>query len=179
MDKLSQLGLTKKSLVLLITSALILVGIFFFFILPVTSEINSLHSDTKDLEAKIQAQEALQPLYAKLEKKLGQDFRQDLALEDLNKDAPSLSIENAAKELEALATTASLTEPSFSPVPNSLTDNRQELLLEGALRGEHQDFRNFLLKLIAWDHFSHLEILEILGRQDSTEYELQIWLNID
>ncbi|MFO7802556.1 MAG: hypothetical protein R6U22_08380 [Desulfohalobiaceae bacterium] len=178
MDKLGQIGLTRKSLILLLASAVILAVITFFFILPVRSEIASLQTKAENLEAKIQDQEALQPLYAKLEKKLDQGFRQELDLEDFDKEFVSLDIEDAAQELETMAETAGLSQSTFSPVPNSLTENEQEILLEGDLEGEPQDFRRFLLKLIAWDNFSHLEVLEVFGRQDSTEYELQIWLNI-
>ncbi|MGM0760491.1 MAG: hypothetical protein ACQEUB_12405 [Thermodesulfobacteriota bacterium] len=109
---------------------------------------------------------------------MDQDFRQEIHLEDSDNDFVPLDIEDAGQELETMAQTAGLKQSTFSPVPKSLTDNKQELLLEGTLRGEHQDFRRFFLELIAWDNFSHLQLLEVFGRQESTEYELQIWLNI-
>ncbi|ACV69276.1 hypothetical protein [Desulfohalobium retbaense] len=178
MEKLGQIGLTKKSLALLLASALILLFIFLFFILPTKSEISALQSKSKKLASKIEFHQSLQPLYSNLNKKTKTTNRRINTFKEFKKGFTPLHIENAAAKIETMAKAVGLTDALFFPVPMSLSGKKKKLLVEGSFRGNPLDFRIFFLKLIAWENFSNLEALEVFGRQSRTEYGIQFWLTI-
>ncbi|WP_291323590.1 hypothetical protein [Desulfonatronospira sp.] len=178
MGGLDQAGLSRRSMGLLFIGVVALALIVLFFILPLRSNVISLQSEVDELRARIQEQQILQPIYVDLLARLDDSTGKQFALEGLDRDFLPLEIMDAPEKLEAMAENAGLRRYTFYPVPESLTDNSQVLLLEGGLIGAYPDFRSFLLELLAWDNFNRLELLEVRGRKEGTEFEILIWLNI-
>ena len=179
MSKLKEIGLSRQSLGFILGSLLALGLLIFLGILPARTEINRLEAEAEQLQARIQEQEILHPLYSDLENALQeQEILEEIIIEEEGKPN-AVDVDNAADLMLDIAGKSGLEDSSFSPSPESLADNSDRLLVKGAITGDYHRFREFLVRLTSWNYFDYLELLEVHSQEDGDLYELQVWLNLE
>lgn len=178
MSRLSQVGLSKRAIVFIIICLVLLGLIVVLGILPNKMEKAGLESEAAILEARLEEQRILYPLYAGIRDRLDHKSEMETILDKMDQDFGPVHIDNASEMLSFMAGQVGMDKYSFSPVPESLTRNSDQLLLEGQLSGEYEIFRAFLLKLTAWENFSRLELLEVQSREQVPGYNILVWMTI-
>lgn len=179
MSRLDQIGLSRKSLASLL-GALFLLALFgALTIFPALRELESLRAKSQRLEGKIEAQEILTPVYISLQEKLKQEMEIEKFIREKEQEITPSNIDKALEILFSMAQSSGLDKINFSLEPGSLSGDSDLLLMTGELSGQYQDFQDFFLQLIAWEHLDHLEQIEIQGQEASTGYKLRFWVSID
>lgn len=179
MSKLKEIGLSRQSLGFILGSLLALGLLIFLGILPARTEINRLEAEAEQLQARIQEQEILHPLYSDLENALEeQEILEEIIIEEEG-EPNTVDVDNAADLMLDIAGKSGLEDSSFSPSPESLAVNSDRLLVNGELTGDYHNFREFLVRLVSKNYFEHMEILEVHSQADADLYQLQAWLKLD
>jgi Tfp pilus assembly protein PilO len=176
--RLDQAHFSRKSLLSIAVSLILLALIVALGIWPARSETDRLKAKARDLEARLERQKVFAPLHANLRQKLDQENPLETVLATLPPVRTPLTVDNAAEVLGAMGMAAGMTESHFVPVPVSLTETANRLLVEGHLEGRYPLFRHFLLTLSALPSFEHLELLQIESQARAPRYTVRVWLHL-
>ncbi len=178
MKKFNRLKISTWAVVFVAASVVVLGLMVIPGILPMRMEKAALDREADRLEAMIEEQRILHPLYAGIKKKLNQKSGLETVIEKAGRYEGPLHIDNAPELLGSMAGSAGLVEARFTPVPESVTRVSGRLLVEGGLKGAHRSFREFLLNLSSYENFNHLELLEIQSKDQGREYTIRVWMSI-
>jgi Tfp pilus assembly protein PilO len=178
MNKLDQARFSRRSLLSIAVCLILLALIVALGIGPARSETDRLQVKARDLEAQLESQKVFAPLQAKLRQKLDQKGPLETVLATLPPLRTPLTVDNAAQVLGAMGGAAGMSESHFVPVPVSVTETADRLLVEGRLEGEYPLFRHFLLTLSALPSFEHLELLQIESQARAPRYTVRVWLSM-
>lgn len=175
-----EISANRRAIAYILFSAIMLGAMIAVGILPTRSRIDDTGQQKQQLKASIEKQEIFHPLYQSLKKKT-EEIRQPETVTAGNPIARqrSMSIDNAAGVLEAMAESAGIKNHSFSPAPGSMEKHDNGLLVNGRLGGGYLDFREFLINMVTADGFDRLEMLEAKSGTRHPEYTLRIWLRIE
>ncbi|MFP3998614.1 MAG: hypothetical protein ACLFUN_02120 [Desulfobacterales bacterium] len=180
MNQWLEIGANRRAVAYILFSAVMLGVLIAAGILPTRSQITETRQEAKELEARIEEQKIFHPLYKSLRQKIKNN--QDPA--EQKKDNPimperSLNIDNAAEILTSMAESAEMETSSFSPVPASMKEDSDRLLVHGRLQGDYGNLRQFLIGLVASPACESLEMLEAASTTHHPEYRLRLWLEIE
>lgn len=175
-----EISANRRVIAYILFSAIMLGTMIAVGILPTRSQIADTGRQARQLKANIEKQKIFHPLYQSLKKKT-EETRQPEAFTAGNQIARprSVSIDNAAGVLEAMAESAGMKSYSFSPVPGSMEKHDNRLLIHGRLGGGYLDFREFLISMVTAEGFDRLEMLEAKSGTRHPDYTLRIWLRIE
>ncbi|RQD63138.1 MAG: hypothetical protein D5R98_05440 [Desulfonatronovibrio sp. MSAO_Bac4] len=176
MKNLYLVNLPRKTWLILFAGIALIIFLAVSFIMPLSRENNVMAVELARLEAAIEEQKILYPLYAALLGKLNTKQGFDLSDKEKTKGFDKINVDNASDVLKALANSAGFREYHFAPVPESISSNFDFLLLEGSAKGEYDKLRVFLTKVSLLTNFEHLEMLEILSRVDGLSYSMRLWI---
>lgn len=179
MRGLKHISHSRRAVYLILGGIILVAAIVFLGILPTRMEIQRLDQEAIDLRAGIEEQKLLYPLYASLLRKVDDKSDFEMLIEELGHEPEPVNVDNAAGIFSRMAQSAGMNEAYFTPVPESLTREAGTLLMDGNLKGELDNFRDFLLKVSSWEYFSRFELLEIQSRIHGSEYNLRMWMSIN
>ncbi len=178
MSRWKQIGLSRPSLSIILGGIVLLVAIVLLGILPAKQEALGLKAEAGTLEAEIEEQRILFPLYAGLVRELEQKREIEKIFEEMDRETDPVTVDNSARLLTGMALKAGMEEASFTLVPESLARDSSMMLVEGNLRGEYQSLREFILSLSSWENFNHLELLEVQSRRGGYSYKVTVWMMV-
>ncbi len=184
MSRWHEVKANRRALAYIVFSVVVLALIVLGGILPARKQAVQMEEKTRQLEAEIESQQILQPVYKLLAEKsrqkgkLPDEITEENSSRDSSSDMP-LDIESVRLILAAMAGEAGIPESRFSPVPGSLADDSDLLLVEGRLRGENPALRTFLLDLSVMDSFYGIEALSARATPADPEYRMRIWMHVD
>lgn len=170
----------RRALVYILFSAVVLGAIFFAGISPAKKQTARIQVEALELEARIEQQRVLKPLYARLQESMahGRDLTEILPASPGAGEA-RFSIHTASLALADMAGSSGLYERRFTPVPASAARDSDVLLVNAVLQGPYDHFRDFLLTLVTSPAFHSLESLAIRATTADPEYRLKVWIKID
>ncbi|MCF8109863.1 MAG: hypothetical protein K9J85_00085 [Desulfobacteraceae bacterium] len=180
MTRWIEISANRRAIAYILFSAVILGAMIAFGILPTGHQITKTRQQAQRLETGIEEQKIFQPLYQSLKQKTENAEKPEAITESgpIAKNR-NLNIDNAAGILAAMAESAGMQYSSFSPVPGSMEEKENRLLVHGMLRGNYTDFRNFLISLVTSPACENLELLEAKSTSSHPEYRLRLWLAIE
>jgi hypothetical protein len=153
------------------------IGIIVVGVIPTFTEIQETELEIERLQADLQQQETLQPLFLSLQERRGRTppngvhlaAREPLEIDDLAA-LPYL--------FEALARTSGLSLVSATPQVRSLRDGREMLRIDTRMRGEFQTFNALMNRLNQMPFVEAIESLGINVVETGQEINLSVWLAI-
>ncbi|MFW6178783.1 MAG: hypothetical protein ACOC43_10540 [Desulfohalobiaceae bacterium] len=173
-----QIAANRRVLAYLLFTLVVLGAMLALGILPAKQELSDLEQEKERLQANIEEQEVLRPLYQELQQKLqDRELDQDLDLDQ--ESSQELDIDSAKQILDSLADDSELQQASFTPRPETLQQETGLLLIQGELQGEYQNFQKFLHALLVHPDLSNLGRLQISSTSEEPEYALQIWMQVE
>jgi len=180
MNRWHDISANRRALAYILFSVIVLGAMILGGIAPVKKQTAALRDEAVVLDARIETQEALQPVYREL-----MEARREA--ERLKKRLPAPEtekrripgIDTAAAHLSQMAADAGVQDARFSPAPDSVAADSDLLLIDGALQGQYGNFRVFLSALTASPGFSSLESLVVRSTTSDPEYRLKIWMEIE
>lgn len=173
-----EISANRRSLAYILFSAVVLGAMLMLALLPARREFAEMQKQQKQLKAAIEAQKIFQPLYLRLREKKEQVDGLKASVPQGKAPKRPITVDGAAQALRAAAKSAGMAEALFFPVPASIDQEEDLLLMEGEIRGKYQNFRDFLITLAAWPAFDRIEEIEIQGGTKYPEYRLKIWMRI-
>ncbi len=184
MGRWHEVKANQRALAYIVFSAAALALIVFIGILPVRKQAVQMEDKARRLEAEIESQKILRPVYSLIAEKSQQKEQLPEGIAEKNPHrnlfaGMPVDIESLRLILGAMAGEAGMAESRFSPVPGSLADDSDLLLVEGRLRGENPALRQFLLDLAAADSFHGIEALSARATPADPEFRMRIWMHVD
>ena len=146
--------------------------------LPSVKEKADLELRLAQLRDESRAQQILVPLRLQLERAEASETEFEVMMRSIEPALEGMSVDGASQMLSSLASRHALDKASFTPIPTSLLAQRGELLVEGRMMGSLQDFRDFLLVVLASPTVRGLELVEIQSRDGLPEFRVRIWLSV-
>ena len=178
MNRWHELSANRRALGYILFSVIVLGAMFIGGIAPVKKETAEIEINAAGLEARIQKQKILQPIYLRLIETQQQinDLKENLP-DDQWRNEFNFDVNTSPGVLSDMASDAGVAETRFLPVPASVASDTNLLLIEGTLKGEYVDFRSFLINLANFPAFHSIESLVIRSTETVPEYSLRIWMD--
>lgn len=174
MGKLSAYFPTQSLIYLLICCAGVIVFIL-MIILPAQKTTNELDMEIDNLQARIEEQRMLSPLFERLFEKAKAGNRSELhpaAKTKLSRD----EISKLTARLQKMVLENNLQIEELAPDVNSLTDNSGFLSVNISTKGRFMDFRSLLLSLGTIPSLELIETVEVRAIEGSRQMDVRIWL---
>lgn len=174
-----EISANRRSLGYILFSVIVLGAMVIGGIAPVKKQTAEIEKSAARVEAQIEKQKILHPIYRRLV-----ETRQDL--NDLKETLPDaggqgerhFDINTSGTVLAAMVDDSGVAEGTFLPVPASVAADTDLVLIEGTVQGRYGDFRAFLINLAAFPAFHSIESLVIRGTDTVPEYSMKIWMNV-
>ncbi len=173
----SGLKISKASLTKLAVCSGIVVAFVALLILPSIMADKDAKRDILRMQAELEKQKILYPLYLKLHMELNSKVVQELPIpvpEALTED----QIVKATHTVEDLAMQAGLTINEVTPDPVSLTKSSGYVGVNCDFYGKYMDFRSFLTKLGSVPYLKHIEKIELQEGADGIGYLVRLQLAV-
>lgn len=178
MSQWHEISANRRALGYILFSVIVLGAMVIGGIAPVKKETAAIERKAAGLEAQIQKQKILQPIYLRL-------VETQQRINDLKENLPdaqwrndfNFDINTSPGVLSDMAGDAGVAESRFLPVPESVASDTDLLLIEGTLQGEYVDFRSFLIKLADFPAFHSIESLAARSTETLPEYSVRIWMD--
>ncbi len=180
MNQWHEFSANRRALAFILFTGIVLSAVLIFVVLPTRREIADTRREKQILEARIEAQKILHPLYDELQRKTSRQqnrFRED----GLSREKLPARVENAASAAEILVKTAKsagLEEAFFSPAPESVAKDGRQLLMQGEMSGAYESFREFLLCLALWSRAAEIEQISIKSGTRHPDYRVTLWVRL-
>ncbi len=169
--------LSKQSVAKLLVCLGILVAFVALLILPNIMEDKESKREILRMQAEIERQKILYPLYLKLMGEL-----QNKVVEELPIPEPELltedQIDAATHTVEDLAISAQLKINEVTPDPGSLAKSEGYVGVNCDFYGNFMNFRDFLTKLGGVPYLRHIEKIELQEGADGVNYLLRLQLSV-
>lgn len=180
MNRWYDISANRRALAYTLFSVIVLGAMILGGIAPVKKQTAALREEAVVLDARIEKQEALQPVYRELMKtrREGESLKELLPAPE-GEESRIPGIDTAAAHLSRMAADAGVQEARFSPAPGSVAADSDLLLIDGSLQGQYGNFRAFLSALTASPGFSSVESLVVRSTTSAPEYRLKIWMEIE
>jgi len=152
--------------------ALVLIGV-----LPSCRGIDKTRATIEELQADLQQQKALLPIYLSLQHRKKQSLPEGISVNELQ----PLNIEDLAvlpEVFETLARESEVELVSATPQVRSLQDGREMLRVDARVRGEFLTFNILLNRLNEMRFIESIESLTIDVTNLGQEMSLTVWLAI-
>ncbi|MFW6428449.1 MAG: hypothetical protein ACOCY3_01020 [Desulfosalsimonas sp.] len=180
MTRWFEISANRRAIAYILFSAIMLGAMIAVGIFPTSQQIAQTRQKAERMETRIEEQKIFHPLYQSLKQKTESADKPGV----ITKGEPiaqnrSLNIDNAAGVLAEMAESAGMQHSSFSPVPASMEEKEDRLLVEGTLRGAYTDLRQFLISLVTSPACESLELLEAKSTSSQPEYRLRLRLAIE
>ena len=175
----NEITANKRAVAYILFSVVVLASMFLMGIMPERKQKAEIEKEVLRLEAEIEQQEILRPIFRHLVKM--QSHENSGGKETVISEMPvdlHFDIDTAPSVLFALANGPGMQKTRFSPSPESLSRDSNLLLIEGVLHGPYRDFRAFLIQLVTLPAFHSIELLDIRSTISDPEYRLKIWVKI-
>lgn len=175
--KIGKLGsiLPAQSLLLTVVCGAALLAFVLLVILPAQRLSSDLDRDIEGLQARIDEQKILSPVFKNL-------FAKTKAPEPKGLPDPARTkltreeIAGVPKRLQQLATVHKLKVREIVPEINTLTDASGRFLTRLTATGQFADLRGFLIDVGALPYFESIEEIEIRAVEGGKEFKLKIWM---
>lgn len=164
-------------MVLPILAAMAFVALVLFGVLPSSREIDETRVSILGLQADLQQQRALLPVYLSLQQRKKQSLPEGI---HVNERQP-LKIEDLATlpdVFETLARESEVELVSATPQVRSLQDGREMLRVDARMRGEFLTFNILLNRLNEMRFIESIETMAIDVTNLGQEMSLSVWLAI-
>lgn len=152
--------------------ALVLMGV-----LPSSRDIDETRAAIVELQADLQQQKALLPVYASLQQRKKKSLPEGISVNELQ----PLKIEDLAElpdVFETLARESDVELVSATPQVRSLQDGLEMLRIDARMRGEFLTFNNLLNRLNEMRFVESIDSLTIDVTNLGQEMSLSVWLAI-
>ena len=174
MEKLTAYLPTQSLIYLLICCAGILVFLM-MIIFPAQKSTAELDAEIVDLQARIEEQRILSPVFKSLFKKAKAKNQNGLPAqtkEKLSRD----DISDLTVQLQKIAKDNNLQIDELAPDVNSLTDNSGFLSVNLTASGQFLDFRNLLVDLAMIPSFEMIETIDVRAMEGQRHVNVRVWL---
>jgi Tfp pilus assembly protein PilO len=176
--KTGKLGsvLPPSTLILMVLCGAGILVFVLWFMLPAQRLSAELDRDIESLQARIEEQKILSPVFKNL-------FAKTKTAEPQGLPAPTRKkltrdeITGVPKRLQQLAATHHLNVREIVPEVSTLTDASGRFLTRFAATGEFADLRGFLIDVGALPYFDNIEEIEIRAVEGGREFGLKIWMS--
>ncbi len=180
MSRWHDISANRRALAYILFSVIVLGAMFLGGIGPVKQKTAEMREKKVNLEARIEKQRILQPIYQRL-------VETRLQANTLKENLPAVEgphevtvgIHTAPVVLADMAGESGVLESRFSPVPASVSADSDLVLMEGDLQGQYRDFRDFLINLAAFPGFYSVESLVIRSTASTPEYKVKVWMAVE
>ena len=167
--------LPPQSLILFLLCGAGIVAFIFLVILPSQRASAELDKEIEQLNARIEQQRILKPVFDSLFEK--SKAKSSVKLPTIKKAKLARDeIPKLINHFQELAQRHHLKLQEISPDINSLKDNSGHLLMNLSLTGEFLNFRGFLVDVGALPALEHAEELKIRSVKTTRELQLKLWL---
>jgi len=157
--------------------ALVLVALVLFGVLPAYWDIDKARASIEELQADLQQQKTLLPIYLSLQQGKKKSLPEGISVNELQ----PLKIEDLAElpdVFETLARESEVELVSATPQVRSLQDDREMLRIDARMRGEFLTFKSLLHRLNNMQFVDSFESLTIDVTNLGQEMSLSVWLAI-
>ena len=174
--KLKQLpGLPAQSLLYLLICAGGITGFFLLAIHPYHNYLTGLDREIKTIEAQIEEQKRLFPLYKDLLKKMNITQKGTLPFPRKGK-LDREKTDEISSIFEEMARKSNLSPVSIVPDVTSLVQGSGLLSISLRMKGDFFQFRDFLARLNEMPFLEHIEEIQIQTAGEMKEFVLKVWL---
>jgi Tfp pilus assembly protein PilO len=167
--------LPTQSIVLFLLCSVGIAVFILLVILPSRQTAAELEVANEELQAKIEQQRILTPVFTSLLEKVKSENPTELPLVEPTR-LPRGELERLLNQLKELAQRNNLTLKEIAPEADSLKEESEYLQIRLILTGDFFNFRPFILDLGSIPSFVHSEEIRIRAVEDSQEIQLKIWL---
>ena len=174
MKKINSILPTQSLIYFLICGAGILVFVL-LIIIPTQQTSAELDRDIEKLNARINEQRILKPVFDKLLKQVKKKGQTQLPVTQKVKLARG-EINKISERLLEIARRYDLQLQDIQTDVNALENNAEYLLMHIHVRGDFIKFRDFLVYLGNIPSLEQIEEIDIRAIENSREYKLKIWL---
>ena len=178
MEQKNRPKLPSASLTYLLICAALVLGFLAIGIFPSMRNLRNQDVEISKLQAQMQEQKALFPIYKSLMEKARQYGSGNLVLPS-RAGLPSDRVDEVPSLIGGLTRKYNLELVSATPDVKCLADNYKYLSVRVIARGDFFNFRKFLLELDSQPFLEHTEELQIRETTGGKEFKLKIWLEID
>ncbi|MFT6179354.1 MAG: hypothetical protein ACJAQT_001189 [Akkermansiaceae bacterium] len=168
---------TREKLVIPTLLAMVLFALVLFEVLPSSQDIYKARASIEELQADLQEQKTLLPIYLSLRQSQKKALPEGISVNELQ----PLKIEALAelpKVFETLARASDLELVSVTPQVRSLQNGREMLRIDARMRGEFLTFNILLNRLNEMRFVESIESLTIEVTGLGQEMNLSVWLAI-
>lgn len=174
MEKLNAYLPTQSLIYLLICCAGIVVFIV-MIILPAQKSTTELDAEIIDLEARIEEQRILSPVFKSLFKRAKTKSQSGLPAQTQQKLSKD-DISELTVQLQKIVKENNLQIEELAPDVNSLTDNSGFLSVNLKASGKFMDFRNLLVDLGTIPSFEMIETIDVRAMEGLRHISVRLWL---
>jgi hypothetical protein len=168
---------TRGKLTLPMIFAMVLLALVFIGVLPSSRGIDKARASIEELQADLQQQKALLPIYLSLQQRQKKSLPEGISVNQLQ----PFKIDDLAglpDVFETLARESEVELVSATPQVRSLQDGREMLRIDARLRGEFLAFNILLNRLNEMRFVESIESLTIDVTNLGHEMSLAVWLAI-
>ncbi|MBN2283450.1 MAG: type 4a pilus biogenesis protein PilO [Deltaproteobacteria bacterium] len=167
---------TKGTTLFLICAALLVIVLFFFlWIAPLQDSLAVLDEEIAVAKARVDIQEKIRPLYAKLAEKAKSDESARLPLPK-KESLPKLRIESILPAFSEIAKKHDMKIESFNPVIEALDQTPGRLRVDMSIVGNFFDFRELLVDMGAVPYVESIEEIQIERADTMKRINMKVWL---
>lgn len=153
-----------------VATAFVVLGLY-----PAHRSSKELDREISDLQAQLEEQKILFPLYQEMSGKMRLQVSEVLPFPEKT-ELPQEEIDRIPVELRELAVQSKLQTVTVTPDVKSLENNSKRLLVEITAEGEFLDFRTFVIKLGRIPYLDHIEEMQIKQTAYAKLLRLKVWL---
>ncbi|MFC1813290.1 type 4a pilus biogenesis protein PilO [Thermodesulfobacteriota bacterium] len=171
------LKLPPKSITYLSICGGMVLAFILLAIYPYHKALGSMDMEIQKINAKIDEQKILHPVFQELLKR--SRIKEPTSLTLPKKEI--LSRADTGKILsifQEIAQRSNLEIKSVQPDVEALIDNSEHLMVDVVMTGAFFDFRNFFLQLGGLPYLKHIERFQIKTEENVREINLRIWLSL-
>jgi hypothetical protein len=168
---------TKGILVIPTIFVMVLLALVLLGVLPSSRDIDETNAVIEELQANLQQQKTLLPVYLSLQQRKKKSLPEGISVNELQ----PLKIEDLAElpdVFETLARESEVELVSATPQVRSLQDGRELLRIDARMRGKFLAFNNLLNHLNEMQFVESIESFTIDVTNLGQEMSLSVWLAI-
>jgi len=173
----SSINMSRQSLLKLAVCAAVLVGFVALFIVPNIMEDKRVKREVLQLQAEIEKQKILFPIYIRLKAELQNKVVEELPIPDpeqLTED----KVDAAIHAVEDMAIKADLRINEVTPDPMSLAKSEGYVGLNCDFYGPFMNVRSFLVQLGSLPYLRHIEQIDMQEGADGVNYLMRLQLAV-
>jgi hypothetical protein len=155
-----------------------ILGFILLAIYPYQRHLTGLDTDIETIEAQIEEQEILNPIYHKLLKQISLTEGRVLPNPQKGK-LESDKVAEISSVFEEKAKSSNLDLISVVPDVTSLVEAPEHLSVTARLKGSFFDFRNFFIQINKIPYLEHIEEVQIQPAAGTKEMRVKVWLALD